>query len=551
MIRVLLADDDYLVKDVLQSMIPWEELGMEMIGFAEDGKQTLELCLEQKPDLLITDIRMPLLSGLEVALCLREQNQKTRVVLISGIQDFDYARTALDVQADGYLLKPIRLKEIIATLKKVRESIELESNRAAFLDKIETRLRENLPLARATFLHNLLHGTLDQEEALQEKLEYFELPFQSEETVVAAIGVLDNYGELLSSRSESQVQMVNFAVRDIMERTMDNYQAGLSFATRDNEFVLLFHREYCIPDKMAGILEAIAGLIGELDCLSISFGIGLPASGVRLACNSYNEARRALEHKFFVGNQAIIQIDDITVPTTHRTVLNEDESFRLQTLARQLLQYVKSGDTALIAGTLNDYLLILTGPGSLSREYIRGQFFELVIHAYREFCETEQELPDMAARYSAATQAILKAETVAEIRRFTQDILLAIAKHFARKYQNRHLLLVEQIKTYIQEHRTENITLNDISSAVYMSTNYICGVFKKECGQTIHDYLLDVKMQEGKRMLRETTMKVFEISDALGYETAHYFSYSFKRYTGKTPYQYRKEASPFSFLTEL
>ena len=78
----------------------------------------------------------------------------------------------------------------------------------------------------------------------------------------------------------------------------------------------------------------------------------------------------------------------------------------------------------------------------------------------------------------------------------------------------------------------------------------ICGVFKKECGQTIHDYLLDVKMQEGKRMLRETTMKVFEISDALGYETAHYFSYSFKRYTGKTPYQYRKETSSSS-LTEL
>ena len=543
MIRVVLADHDNLVKDVLQSMIPWEELGMEMIGFAEDGKQTLDLCLEQKPDLLITDIRMPLLSGLEVALCLREQNVKTRVVLISGIQDFDYARTALDVQADGYLLKPIRLQEIIATLKKVQESIELESNRTAFLNKIETRLKENLPLARAAFLHNLLHGTLDQQDALQEKLEYFGLPFQSEETVVAVIGVLDNYRELAASRTESQIQMINFAVRDIMERTMQNYRAGLSFAARDNEFVLLFHREYCIPDKMTGILEGIAGLIGELDQLSISFGIGLPAPGIRLACNSYNEARRALEHKFFVGNQAIIQIDDITAPSTHRTVLNEDESFHLQSLAQELLRVVKSGDTPLVASALDDYLSVLTGPGSLSREYIRGQFFELIIHAYREFCETESELPEISARYTAATQAILKAETVTEIRRLTQDMLLTITGHFSHKYQNRHLLLVEQIKTYIHEHRTENITLNDISSAVYMSTNYICGVFKKECGQTIHDYLLDVKMQEGKRMLRETAMKVFEISDALGYETAHYFSYSFKRFTGKTPYQYRKESS--------
>lgn len=543
MIRVLLADDDYLVKDVLQSMIPWKELGMKMIGFAEDGRQALDLCLEQKPDLLITDIRMPILSGLEVALCLREQNAKTRVVLISGIQDFDYARTALDVQADGYLLKPIRLKEIIATLKKVQESIELESNRTAFLDKIESRLRENLPLARAAFLHNLLHGTLEQEGILQEKLEYFELPFQSEETVVAAIGILDNYGELAADRTESQVQMITFAVRDIMERTMNNYQAGLSITARDNEFVLLFHREYCIPDKMTGILEGIAGLIEELDHLSISFGIGLPVPGIRQVCNSYNEARRALEHKFFVGNQAIIQIDDITVPSAHRTVLNEDESFRLRSLAQELLRAIRSGDTALVCNTMDDYHHVLIRPGSLSREYIRGQFFELIIHAYREFCETESELSEISVRYTTTTQAILKAETVTKIRDLTQDMLLAITEHFSHKYQNRHLLLVEQIKTYINEHRRENITLNDISSAVYMSTNYICGVFKKECGQTIHDYLLDVKMQEARRMLRETTMKVFEISDALGYETAHYFSYSFKRYAGKTPHQYRKEAT--------
>lgn len=541
MIRVLLADDDFLVKDVLKSMIPWDELDMEMIGFAGDGQQTLDLCLELKPDLLITDIKMPLLSGLEVALCLREQDLKTKIVLISGIQDFDYARTALNVQADGYLLKPIRLNEIIATLRKVQESIEMESNRTVFLDKIQERLRHNLPLARTSFLYNLVHGTLDPDDTLQEKLEYFELPFLSEETITAVIGVLDNYDTITIARSQSQIQMVSFAIRDIMERTMLNYQAGISFATRDNEFVLLFYKEYCIPDRMTGILEGITSLIRDLDDLSISFGIGLPASGIRSVCNSFYEARKALDHKFFVGGQAIIQIDDITPPAPNRAVLSEDESYRLRTLSKELLRSVKSGDTALVHTALEDYGGVLAGPHALSREYIRGQFFELVIHAYREFCETERELPEMSARYAAATQAILKAETITEIQNLTRDMLLSLAEYFAQKYKNRHILLVEQIKDYIYEHRTENITLNDIASSVYMSTNYICGIFKKECGQTIHDYLLKIKMTEAKRMLRETAQKVFEISDALGYETSHYFSYCFKRYTGKTPYQYRKD----------
>lgn len=541
MIRVLLADDDYLVKDVLQSMIPWEELDMEMVGFAGDGQQTLELCLELKPDLLITDIKMPLLSGLEVAICLRERNIKTRIVLISGIQDFDYARTALDVQADGYLLKPIRIKEIIAALKKVQESIELESNRTAFLCKIQERLRHDLPLARASFLNHLVHGTLDQEGTLLEKLEYFELPFHSEETVTAAVGSLDNYTTVTASRTQSQIQMVNFSIRDIMERTMQNYQSGVSFTTRDNEFVLLFHKEYCIPDRMAGILEGITGLIRELYDLSISFGIGLPAAGIRSVCNSFYEARKALDHKFFAGGQAMIQIDDITPPAPRRSVLKEDDSFRLRTLSRELLRAVRSGSTTLVHTALEDYICILADPHGLSREYIRGQFFELIIHAYREFCETESELPQMFNHYTTVSQAILKAETVAEIQSLTRHMLLSLAEYFARKHKNRHLLLVEQIKTYIHEHRMENITLNDIASSVYMSANYICGIFKKECGQTIHDYLLKTKMTEARRMLRETTLKVFEISEALGYETSHYFSYCFKRYTGKTPYQYRKE----------
>ncbi len=541
MIKVLLADDDYIVKDVLLSMIPWKELDMEVIGFVENGQQALDLCLLHKPELLVTDIRMPLLNGLEVALYLREYGLKTKVILISGIQDFDYARTALDVQASGYLLKPIRMKEVIATLKKVIETIELETNRAAYLDKIQTRLNENLPLARATFLYNLLHGTFDAGDKLSEKLEYFLLPFHPEETVVAAVGVIDNYGTIAGSRTESEMQMLNFTVRDIMEQSINNYQAGVSITTQDNEFVLIFHKEYCNIDKITELLEGIFVLAKELDNLSLSFGIGLPVDGIHSVSSSYYGALKALDYKFYVGSQSIIQIDDITAPGNFRSIMNEDSSLRLQTLQKELLRRIKLGDTAGVGCLMDEYYLVLTQPEAFSKEYIRGQFFELIIHAYRESCETESELPEISSRYNIATRAVLKAETVSDIRMHTQKMLSSIAQHFSNKYTNRHLMLTEQIKSYIEQHLSENITLNDIAQAVYMSANYICAVFKKECGQTIHEYMQELKMLEAKKLLGDTKMKVFEISESLGYETPHYFSYAFKRYTGKTPYQFRKK----------
>lgn len=539
MIRVLLADDDYLLKDMLLNSIPWKELDMEVIDFVENGKQALDLCLSQKPALLITDIRMPIMNGLEVALYLREHQIKTHVVLISGISDFEYARTALDVQASGYLLKPIRVGEIIATLKKVRESIELESNREAFLNSLTTRLQDNIPLARASFLRSLLRGKPETAEKLEEKLEYFQLPFRPGESVVVVVGSVDHYASLSANYNVKDFQMIHFAIGDIISQSLQNYQAGIFIDMQENEFVLLFNRRYSSINKITPILEDIAELIKKLDHITISFGIGMPVSGIYAVSSSYYEARKALDYRFYIGNQSIIPVDDIITPTA---LTSEDLSQQLQTFRKLLFKKIKLGDTDSVTLTLEKYYQLLSAE-SLSKEYIRGLFFELIIRSYQEFCETENDQPTITTKFNQISLSVLNSETIHEIYRNTKIFLLAITEHLSEKYTNRQLALVNQIKDFIYQHRIENITLSDIAQAVYLSPSYISAIFKKEAGQTIHDYMLSLKMQEAKKLLSETHMKILEISEYLGYETPHYFSYSFKRYTGQTPGQYRQEIS--------
>lgn len=539
MIRVLLADDDFLLKDMLLNTIPWKELDMEVIGFAENGQQALNLCLAEEPELLITDIRMPLMNGLEVALYLREHQLKTNVVLISGISDFEYARTALDVQALGYLLKPIRLNEIIATLKKVRESIELESNKELFLKNLTSRLEEHLPLARASFLRSLLRGKLESAETLAESLTYFHLPFRPDETVVVAVGSVDQYSSILSGYKVSEFQMIHFAISDIMTQCMQNYQAGIFIDMQENEFVLLFNRRFGSMNKITALLGDISELVRKLDRLTVSFGIGMPVFGIHAASSSYYEARKALDYRFYAGNQSIIPVDDIITPMTPTS---EDLSLQLQNYRKTLFQKIKLGDILSVTSVLQSCHQLLTAE-SLSKEYVRGLFFELVIRAYQEFCETETDFSEIKTQFNQTSLSILQAETIQDIYLLTRDFLLAIAAHFSEKYTNRHLAIVEQIRNYIYEHRIENITLSDIAQAVYLSPSYVSAIFKKESGQTIHDYMLSLKMQEAKKLLSDTRMKIHEISEYLGYETPHYFSYSFKRYTGQTPYQYRTAAN--------
>lgn len=539
MLRVLLADDDLLVKEVLQEAIPWEELGMEVVGLAEDGQEALDLCLSLRPDILLTDIKMPFYNGLEVAIHLMEQKLPTKVILISGVQDFDYARTALDVQAAGYILKPIQMKEVIATLRKVRDSIEVEQNREQVLYRIQEKLNENLPLAQNRFLCNLILGAIEPEEDIPEKLEYFGLPPALFGDLTVAVAELDDYSCVIRRRTEGEIQLLNFSMKDIVEQTMDNYQAGICVSTKDNELVLLFNREYSNNEKMLMVFESVSELIKELYDTTVSFGVGLRVSDIRSANSSYRGARKAMDYKFYAGNQSVIHINDLSSTSGVEITAGENENKKLADARSHIIRNMRLGDEDEVLAELKTYDALLFDVSHLSQEYLRGQFLELVIQAYRELCETEGEVKELFSEYSSTMQEILLAETAADIKKQTRNFLKAITAYFSTKHNTRHQVLVEQIKSYVEESYMESISLTDVANTVYMSPNYISAVFKRETGQTINEYIIEKKIEAAKELLINTKMKVLEIAERLGYETPHYFSYSFKRYTGKTPQQYR------------
>lgn len=541
MITVVLADDDFLVREILRDSIPWDTLGMEVIATVENGTEALSICKEKQPDILFTDIRMPFLSGLDVAVSLKECGSQTKVVFISGIQDFNYAHTALNIHADGYILKPIQLQEITEVLKKIRSSIDLERNREQFFGRMAQQLSESMPLMRESFLHNLLLGFNGDSRELEEKLNYFHLSLAVQEEAVVAVACIDDYTTLTRGREEGYKQFLNFSVKNIVMEIFQNHQAGACISIADNEFVFILNRSYSSEDKMQRIFAEINELLSDFKGISVSIGVGNPVSVLNSIHFSYNNALRALEHRFYTGKGSIIHIGDVTSTRTVEQFGDLKGYTKINQQQRNLLSSVKLGDTEQLTETLNEYFQLLTETKLFSKDYIHSVCTELIISAYKEIYETENDVQDIFPQYITSLQAVLKAETIFEIKLVTLSILEHITGYFKIKYSKRSDLLVSQIKEIVKKHYMENISLADIAGEVYLSPNYICSVFKKETGETITEYLIELRTQAAQEMLRSSKMKIWEIAEKLGYENPHYFSYSFKKYTGHTPQKYRED----------
>lgn len=540
MITVVLADDDCMVTEILHDSIPWSELGMQVVGIADHGRKALDLCLELRPDILVTDIQMPFCNGLEVAIQLMERDMQTRIILISGVQDFDYARTALDVKAAGYILKPIQLKEVVAVLRKVRDTLEMEFQREQVIERLSSQLSENMSLMRDKFLNNLVLDGMEGNEELQERLTYFKLPFKLEQDVTVAVAKIDEYEQRVKSKGVERVQFFNFSIKNIIEQTLNHFQAGTCFTTKDNEFVIIFGGEYCQEEKMSRIFEGIGQLLIDFEGISLSIGIG-NCVGIGTASQSYICACNAVGYKFYTGNNSIIHINDIISSDTFDRITDMNHNARLKELQKLLLAEIRMGRGQKVLKMFEEYYSLLAKANQFSQEYIRGRFLELIIDVHREMCENEGEVEVVNTVYMASLQSIMKVESVSEIKPHVSHMLRCTADYYSSNYDKKHSALVESIKRYVSQHYKDNISLAEIAGEVFMSPTYICAVFKRETGKTINEHIIEMKMNDAKKMLASTKMKIMEISEALGYENSQYFSYSFKKYSGETPQQYRNK----------
>ena len=525
MLKVLIADDERLICRLVQILADWEALGMEVAGTAENGLEALEKIRQLEPDILITDIRMPGLGGLELIEQAKALRPELEVIIISGYAHFEYAQSAIKFGVGNYLLKPIKKEELMGTLRtlgerclarkeaQVKSSLSLESRRKD-MERIRASLAKEV-LGRETA--GLTEKRLEEEY-------YFDCPGELYQVFLLKL----DWDPRTVSRAA--VELVREKAREILVSALEKagVQAVFEFEESVGCGVVNYGRETRDSFRRAlrdGLneLDGRKHLFGQVE---FSLALGTEEREPSGLGQSVEYARAALWERWITGPGRVLE----TVPAGCGG--GQELLDRYGREIQGAVERMDGKEGRLAAEHLKE--APLPTPEICGRD-----LQELVSAAGRLFVsrlgnvDMETCLLDFASRVGQCSRGEQAFEVLAAFQEGLMEGILAIRR-------NEALRPVRIAKQYVQQHFSEPITLEDVCEAAGFSVSYFSALFKKETGEGFSKYLTRVRMEEAKTLLRETNLPVAEICERVGYSDRKHFTALFHKMAGLNPAEYRK-----------
>lgn len=532
MLKVLIADDEEKICQLIQKLIDWESLEMEVIGIARNGIEALEKIELLFPDVVITDIRMPGYDGLELVRRSHERNRTIEFIIISGYRHFEYACTALKYGVSDYLLKPIKKAELAETLHKIRERYRERTKQLTFEERVRLALKSDAERLRTTCLSSILYreggsqGEPDPE-AMNEQYYYHLQPGLFQIICIKFDYISMEEGQNLEFLSEKTAQIAEQALSGCVY----DYELYV-----ESSFIYIFvnyseEQRKTVRRQCKVILNELAVLESILAGIQVTIGFGEPAASLKQIGSSLKNARYLVEQRLVAGTGKLlegeIRSSSYLADTDWFAEFNRAISQALESLDKEAVKRVLAG----LKGELPNM------PEVTGHEIL--QMCREVCNLYLFFMKNHKILIDhnFLEHFNAGVDSCASAEQLLDY--LMNEILASYEKAAAEKARedNRPIRLA---KSYIAEHYKQPVTLEEVSNAVGFNPTYFSSLFKKETGKTFVEYVSGVRMEQAKTLLKESTLSVAAVCEAVGYSDVKYFTKGFIRYTGLKPNEYRK-----------
>ena len=534
MYKVLIVDDEKPIVDGLKVFIDWEELGFKVVGSALNGNDGVKLAKELNPDVIITDIRMPLLDGIEMIERIKVFNQSCRFMILSGYSDFEYAREALRKGAFCYILKPVNESELVSNLNIIKEELDREENKKKEEQKLKRQLYESLPALRERYLNNMVKGRITDEKDIIRHWALLDIGRFPEKFCIAVVEIDDM---LIKFEKDSEdMALTKLSVANITEEvTGDMLKAGNVFnCDEDRLAIILYESDIFILDENSihSLSNRLRFLIENSIKETVTIGVGNIYDNPSGLQKSFAEAEQALKYKLLFGKNSHISIGNIK--TT-------DESFDFPVdLETKLFSSIERGnreDSLMIIDKIFDYML---KSQACRPEFLHQVCFDILAFVSRHAFVNGINYVEMVEKGYFLPRNIFNKKTAGELKQYICDFIAEIIDE-SNNMRNRKLMgVLGQVKEYIQRNYHENITLDSLAEKFYINPSYLSQLFRKECGYTFLEFLTITRLEKAKTLLLDPALKVYEVSDKVGYSNPRYFSRVFEKYVGCTPAEYRK-----------
>lgn len=537
MYRLIIVDDEPTVRHGLQHYFDWQAYGIEVAGEADDGEAALALMEKVRPDLVLTDVRMPNRDGISLASVVRERYPQAKIVFVSGYDDAEYLKSALKVNAVDYIFKPVNLEEMRTVIERVAGDLKLEEKQRELIENMNQRLKQSMPLLREKFVMSLFRERVLPASALQERLEFLEMELPLKAAYWVIVIEIDDNAEAMESRSERDKHLLSYAVQNVCQELIEQHMGGYIIENRIGEYVGIVYssEEDGQADRLFPLLEQIRDNLDRWLSFRVTVGVGEQVAGLHYLSRSYNQAREAADLKWYMGKNRILTMDSLE---------RDKEDFpRLEALQMdRLLGVIKAGDPSPLHAVLEELFEPLVRSHRGGIQYCRNVALQVWLHADRMLLEMNVQQSGSGEKEKESWEGLLRQETLDDLKRQLESRLTAVCLNIRNKRSGKSSNVIERIHKVIEDRYAENLTVADIAKEVYLTSTYICLLFKQETGKTINEHLTKVRVERAKELLRDPRNKFYDVCYAVGYADPSYFSKLFKKYTGLTPSTYRDSA---------
>lgn len=526
--NILLVDDETDVLEAMKKKIDWEALGFCLAGTAENGQEALEMAEQLHVDVVMTDIKMPYMDGLTLCKKLKENYRNIKVVIYSGFDDFEFAREAVHLEAEEYLLKPISSKDMENVFGKIKKKLDEEFNQHRNVNKLYEYYRKSLPAMQEQFVMGVLEGKITGER-LKNMMEMYELDLNAPYYVVVNL-----YAEAaVKEQSEKTAQLLNFSLRDMAEEYLKEKMSFYCINYLDEVIFIFMLQEDKEIENVLYHVDQICKMGSRVLDAQVTGAVGQPCNSLDTLLSSYQEAKTAMEYRTILGGSQVLYIKDIE-PNPQDSVAFMEYDFQ------NLVRAVKIGDRKETDEAIQSFM------DSLRNGCITPNQYQLIC------MELSTELMKIGRSYKLRTkqifgagehipwQELYKHLSVDELESWLREICNNLRHTLRHERSDSTIRLTEQAKAYIGEHYKENdLSAETLCHQLNVSAAYFSTIFKKEVGLSFVAYLTKIRLEHAVELLRTTEDKTYVIAEAVGYTEPNYFSYVFKKQYGISPSKYR------------
>lgn len=535
MYHLLIVDDEKTTRDSLRTVLPWNDLGIGAVTLAKNGVEALELAREVNPQIVLTDIRMPKMDGIQLAQQLRSLFPECKIIFLSGYADKEYLKSAISLKAVSYIEKPLNPDEIAAVIRETVALCDRESQQHQAIAKLQDHVAGSQSLVRQEITLELIKETPDIPGLIAK---YGELPLRVQtDGGFTPIHVAFHWRpDLENARIYQLKQEILQTLTE--ERRGDAQTAYMAGFDNDANLVLIASHLPGAPDEPAFpasrnapllLLESLQKI--SRDCFDIAVGVGSTAAGIADLPQSYQAAVLAAHRQFYLGSNQIFYDCDSCPSAPLEIDRNLFAAFK---------EDLRKEDYDAALGVVGDLTRAVATCRDRDINRVKNIFFHLLLVIFEAALERGLINPLRDRQQTYLWNEIAAQRSLSGL---SQYVILSVQNIFGRAGEvdaaGRKIL---EIKRFIGEHfHDKELSIQAVGAHVYLSPTYLCAFFKKSTGKTINEFITETRIEKAKELLKDDRIKLYEVATGVGWRDVNYFSTLFKRRLGCTPSEYREK----------